>query len=90
MGWKIHFQKQPLKELEKMSNEDRERILRALKILRNNPYDMQRLNTKQLKGRNRNWRLRVGKYRIIYELFDAQILIDVIKIGPRGDVYKDS
>ena len=90
MGWKIHFQKQPLKELEKMPNEDRERILRALKILRNNPYDMQRLDTKQLKGRNRNWRLRVGKYRIIYELFDAQILIDIIKIGSRGDVYKDN
>ena len=89
MGWKIHFQKQPLKELEKMPNEDRERILRTLKILRNNPYDMRRLDTKQLKGRNRNWRLRVGKYRIIYELFDAQILIDIIKIGARGDVYKN-
>jgi len=89
MGWKINFQKQPLKELEKMPNEDRDRILRTLKILRNDPYDTRRLDTKQLKGRNRNWRLRVGKYRIIYELFDAQILIDVIKIGSRGDVYKN-
>jgi len=34
-----------------------------------------------------SYRIRVGDYRIIYDVFDAELLIDIIKIGDRKDVY---
>lgn len=40
-----------------------------------------------LKGRE-GFRLRVGKYRILYTRQDDQLLIEVVKVRPRGDIYK--
>ena len=34
------------------------------------------------------WRLRVGSFRMIYEVHDAERRVRVVKIGPRGDAYK--
>ena len=42
-----------------------------------------------MKGYEGNiYRLRVGDFRIIYEIFDDKVLIFIIKIGSRGDIYK--
>ncbi|WP_282433076.1 type II toxin-antitoxin system RelE family toxin [Desulfosporosinus meridiei] len=35
-----------------------------------------------------NYRLRVGNYRIVFSKDDENIVISIIKIGPRGEVYK--
>ena len=86
--WRIKFHKQPLKELAKMLKEDRERVFKAIYALRKNPFDIYKLDIKNMKA-CRDWRLRVGKYRVIYRLLEAEIVIDVIKIAPRGDAYKD-
>jgi mRNA interferase RelE/StbE len=42
---------------------------------------------KKLKGRD-GYRIRTGNYRIIYEIFDTELLIDVIAIGHRKDIYE--
>ena len=36
----------------------------------------------------RSYRVRVGKYRIVYEIFDERRIVDVIRIGHRRDVYE--
>jgi len=41
---------------------------------------------KKLKGRN-GYRIRASDYRIIYEVFDKVLLIDVINLGHRKDIY---
>jgi mRNA interferase RelE/StbE len=41
----------------------------------------------KLKGRN-GFRIRVGNYRIIYDIFDLELLIEVIAIGHRKDIYE--
>ncbi|MFM2041687.1 MAG: hypothetical protein RLY86_263 [Pseudomonadota bacterium] len=41
---------------------------------------------KKLKGRDA-YRLRVGDWRVIYEIENGRMVIIVVKIGPRGDVY---
>jgi mRNA interferase RelE/StbE len=34
------------------------------------------------------WRLRVGEYRIVYEIHEAEIVVIVINVAPRGEVYR--
>jgi mRNA interferase RelE/StbE len=34
------------------------------------------------------WRLRVGEYRVVYEVRDSDVLVIVVNVAPRGDVYK--
>ncbi|MGI8426099.1 MAG: type II toxin-antitoxin system RelE family toxin [Actinomycetota bacterium] len=34
------------------------------------------------------WRVRVGEYRIVYEIYEHELLVLVVNIAPRGEVYK--
>lgn len=34
------------------------------------------------------WRLRVGYYRIVYEIYDDELLVVVVNVAPRGEVYR--
>jgi mRNA interferase RelE/StbE len=45
------------------------------------------LGCKKLKGGDREWRIRVGDYRAIYEIDDAARTVDVTRIAHRRDVY---
>ncbi|WP_369010881.1 type II toxin-antitoxin system RelE/ParE family toxin [Lacihabitans sp. LS3-19] len=42
---------------------------------------------KKLKGRD-GFRVRAGDYRIIYEIFDSELIIDIITLGNRKDIYE--
>ena len=44
-------------------------------------------NVKKLRGRE-GYRLRVGDWRVIYEIRDEELIILVLRIGPRGEVYR--
>jgi mRNA interferase RelE/StbE len=58
-------------------------ILHELAAYPDNPL----LDVDSLKG-EAGFRLRVGQYRILYTRQDDRLIIDVIKIRPRGDIYK--
>lgn len=47
----------------------------------------QRLDIKKLQG-TAGYRLRIGQYRAIYEIDNGALVVYILKIGPRGDVYK--
>jgi mRNA interferase RelE/StbE len=34
------------------------------------------------------WRLRVGEYRIVYEIHESEVLVVVVNVAPRGEVYR--
>ena len=88
MKWALEYSDSAKKYLRTLSKTDRERIESTVDKLRDGPYNRRDLNIKQLKGRD-GWRLRVGKWRILYAIYNAEILISVIKIGSRGDIYKN-
>ena len=74
------------KEYLNLTEEMQQRVADALKNLCINPVTA---GAKQLKGKLTGfWRLRVGHYRIIYEIANRQERIIVLKIGPRKDVYR--
>jgi mRNA interferase RelE/StbE len=44
---------------------------------------------KKLKGEENSYRIRVGDYRVIYDIFDDVLLVSVVEVGHRSEVYKD-
>lgn len=71
------------KQLNKLSDHISQPILDLIKGLSTNPRPH---SCKKLKGRDA-YRIRQGDYRIIYEIFDKLLVIDVIAIGHRKDIY---
>jgi mRNA interferase RelE/StbE len=52
-------------------------------------YDEPRLhNSKKLSGGGSRWRIRVGDYRILYEINDSQKIIKVYRVAHRKEVYR--
>ena len=65
----------------------RQRVLDKLEILAQNPHK-NTLDIQKLQGRDNRYRLRVGKYGILYEIIENQILIYAYDADSRGDIYK--
>ena len=75
--------KQTQKTLDKFSDIIAETIFNAIAALAQNPRPK---GVKKLKGRD-GYRIRVGNYRIIYDIFDNELIIDIIALGHRKDIY---
>lgn len=87
MSYKLEYGKDLLKFLEKHP-ELAPKVVAKLEIIAQNPYNNPCDITK-LQGQKNHYRLRVGKYRVLYEVRDGQILvIYAYKADSRGDVYK--
>lgn len=69
-----------------MPRPEAERIAKRLYQLAENPDTA--TDVKALSGRTGEYRLRVGDWRIIYRIVRDKLQIQIVKIGPRGDVYK--
>ncbi|MEU7642457.1 MULTISPECIES: type II toxin-antitoxin system RelE family toxin [unclassified Streptomyces] len=63
------------------------RILAALTALGDDPY-REDADIKKLTGPSGLYRLRVGNYRIAYQVEDGELIILVVKVGDRRDVYR--
>lgn len=81
--YKIDFSNKASKRLEKIHEPFYSAIKLAITNLKENPRPT---GCKKLKGMDA-YRIRVGDYRIIYEIFDKILLIDVINLGHRKDIY---
>ncbi|NHN35653.1 type II toxin-antitoxin system RelE family toxin [Paenibacillus agricola] len=87
MNYEIDLSSDSRKYLSKLDRPTRNRILDHLKILSENPRNPE-LDIKKLQGYLSLFRLRVGSYRILYTIEDNVLIIFVVTIGSRGDVYK--
>lgn len=81
----ILLTKKAQKVLDKLDDTIAEPILEAIGALAENPRPH---GYKKLKGRN-GYRIRIGDYRVIYEIFDTKLLIDVIAVGHRKEIYEN-
>ena len=82
--YKVSIEKSVQKTLEKINAPFYSRIKNAILKLAENPRPE---GYKKLKGRE-GYRIRVADYRIIYEIFDEVLLVTVIDLGNRKDIYK--
>jgi mRNA interferase RelE/StbE len=83
MAYQITIRNKAVKLLEDISEPYYSKIKKSIYNLSNNPRPD---GCKKLKGRN-GYRIRVADYRIIYEIFDDKLIIDIITLGHRKDIY---
>jgi mRNA interferase RelE/StbE len=83
MVYCLNFSKQALKELGEINEPFYSHIKQAISDLSENPRPS---GYKKLKGRD-GYRIRIGNYRVIYDIFDAILVIDIITLGHRKDIY---
>ena len=82
--YKIEYTKKANKEFQKLDPKLRLRIAKAIHKLR---LDPKKGSVRPMVGGG-SWRLRVGKYRVIYDIHEGKLVILVLKIAHRGRVYK--
>ncbi len=80
----IALSKKAQKQLDKLSDNIAKPIFEAITSLQENPRPQ---GYKKLKGKL-GYRIRVGNYRIIYEVIDHELIIDIIALGHRKDIYE--
>ena len=83
--YKIHWKKSAVKELKKLERAFIPKILEVIENLAENPYPA---GTKKLQSSEHTYRLRVGDYRVVYSVKETQVIIEIIRIGHRKDIYK--
>jgi len=72
------------KQLDKLADSIAEPIFKAISNLSDNPRPH---GFKKLKDRE-GYRIRVGDFRIIYDIFDKELVVDIITLGNRKDIYR--
>ena len=77
--------KQFNKEIAKLPMNWRKRILAKIEDVAVNPYAPNN-NLTKLQGRD-SYRLRVGNWRVIYDLDDDRLVMLILEVGPRGGIY---
>jgi len=82
--YNIKFEKRVARDLKKIDKKEIPLILKEIAKLTENPYPP---NCSKLKGRDA-WRIRTGNYRIIYSVVSNDLLILIVKVGHRKDVYQ--
>jgi mRNA interferase RelE/StbE len=82
----IEYQQQAIKALLKMPRNTARLIKEKIEHLAESPYAANN-NVKQLEGAG-GYRLRVGDWRVLYEIIDVKLVIVVVKIRPRGDAFR--
>ncbi|MEM7587829.1 MAG: type II toxin-antitoxin system RelE/ParE family toxin [Acidobacteriota bacterium] len=84
-AYSVYFARSARRELERLPNEVARRILSRLQDLTTNPRPS---GCRKLTGSSHLWRIRVGDYRVIYEIKDEALEVDISVIRHRRDAYR--
>ena len=84
-SYHVAFTSSAAKELKKLFSQLIARIVPRLENLASNPRPP---GCKKLQGGVREWRIRVGNYRVVYIVDDAKLLVEVTRIRHRSEVYE--
>ena len=84
--WQIVVKASAAKELASLGNkQDRQRIVQAISALAQDPRPP---GCEKLSGQADLYRVRIGSFRVVYEIIDSQVVITVMKVGHRKNIYR--
>jgi mRNA interferase RelE/StbE len=82
----VEFERSARKDLNRLDQQVRVRILRKITALTDDPRPP---GVVRLSGMQDIWRVRVGDYRVIYEIKDDRLVVIIVRVAGRGSVYRD-
>ncbi len=82
--YRVVWKRSAVKELRALSKDAVERIVRTVEQLSANPYGV---GIRKLVGSEHTYRVREGDYRIIYTVTASSLVVEIIRVGHRKDVY---
>jgi len=85
MKYTISYKRSAYEELLQLPANIAHKIKSAIDSLSENPRP---LSCKKLKGSVNDYRIRIGNYRVVYTIIDTILIVTVIKIAHRKDVYR--
>lgn len=83
MPYQIQIRKTAQKQLDKLPDNVADKLLDAIEALGVNPRPQGYIKLKGTDG----YRIRKGDYRIIYDIYDSILVVDVIAVGDRKGIY---
>ena len=84
MTHEVFIERRAQRALAKVTRAHRNRIISAIQSLADDPRPP---GVRKLSGRD-GWRIRVGSYRVLYEIHDTKLVVLVVDVGDRKDVYR--
>ncbi|MDR2180016.1 MAG: type II toxin-antitoxin system RelE/ParE family toxin [Synergistaceae bacterium] len=84
MAHSIEFKLSVRKQIASLPQVQAGRIIQSALALADNPRPV---GCKKLKGSD-SWRIRVGDYRVVYEIYDDVLVVLVVRVAHRREVYK--
>ncbi len=85
MTYQVEIARRAAKALARLPRKEQQRVRLAIDLLAETPRPP---GCVALAGEARAYRVRVGDYRIVYEVFDDRLVVQVVRIGHRRDVYR--
>jgi mRNA interferase RelE/StbE len=85
MSYRIEVAPAAVRQLRKLDRVAQRRVQAAIELLASQPRPS---GAKKLVGGDDEWRVRTGDYRIVYEIHDHVLLVLVVAVGHRRDIYE--
>ncbi len=85
-SYRVLIKPSAAKEIEAVDQKkDRQRIVAGIRSLADDPRPP---GSEKLAGEDDRYRIRVGRYRVVYSVGDGALLVVVVRVGHRKDVYR--
>lgn len=84
MTYTVEFTTAAARQARKLPRPARDRVLDAVATLAEDPRPA---GSKKLTGERTAWRIRVGDYRVIYDVLDDELVVTVVRAAHRREVY---
>ena len=85
MSWTVEFSRSAERDLGRLGTRAQERLRSRIRQLTENPRP---IGSRKLSGEESYYRIRVGEYRVLYEISDDARLVVIIAVGHRSRVYR--
>lgn len=85
MAYTIQFKPLALRQLEKLPREGQRRLSAKIEALRDDPFPA---GCKKMAAVPDAWRIRAGDYRVVYQIHRTMLIVLVLTVGHRRDVYR--
>ncbi|MBI4312814.1 MAG: type II toxin-antitoxin system RelE/ParE family toxin [Chloroflexi bacterium] len=87
MAYRVEIGRVAQRDLRRLPSEVQDRLAAPILALAENPRPP---GTSKLRGEERTWRIRVGPYRVVYDIYDERSLVVILKVARRNEAtYKE-